>query len=329
MLGIRPSCPARPCISVLLVIGLSACGSGTGDDGLSESAGAAGAPSSGGSTGGSAPTGGMPSAQGGEPGAAGAPSTGGSTGGSAPTGGTGGTPTCTDVPPDTTYTCAQQVGWGKCGESFMQGFCDASCGRCATGTGGAPGTGGASGTGGSGPATCASVGGGECPATVTCPGTMWCGCVIVSGLGVNKQALLTAGASEYMLASAMMETERMDTSYPYGDNKWGNGFNAGVCKQNWYMMRACHPAWRGLGEADYATAAVLNTDRVLDVQVYDECRAYYGDLWWAGHRNGITGLDYPNTGDIAGFRAAMDWTAQMIVGHECDDVRFWVNVSPI
>lgn len=37
---------------------------------------------------------------------------------------------CTDNPPDTQYTCAQQAGWGKCGESWMQGHCNYSCGRC-------------------------------------------------------------------------------------------------------------------------------------------------------------------------------------------------------
>ena len=37
---------------------------------------------------------------------------------------------CTDVPPDDTYTCGEQVGWGKCGEPFMAGHCDRSCGRC-------------------------------------------------------------------------------------------------------------------------------------------------------------------------------------------------------
>lgn len=37
---------------------------------------------------------------------------------------------CTNIPPDSTYTCAQQAGWGKCGESWMQGYCNQSCGRC-------------------------------------------------------------------------------------------------------------------------------------------------------------------------------------------------------
>jgi mannan endo-1,4-beta-mannosidase len=40
------------------------------------------------------------------------------------------TPACTDVPPDATYTCGEQVGWGKCDEPWMEGACDRSCGRC-------------------------------------------------------------------------------------------------------------------------------------------------------------------------------------------------------
>jgi hypothetical protein len=45
---------------------------------------------------------------------------------------TGQAPTaaCTDVPPDAQFTCAEQAGWGKCGEAWMQGSCNASCGRC-------------------------------------------------------------------------------------------------------------------------------------------------------------------------------------------------------
>ncbi len=38
---------------------------------------------------------------------------------------------CTDTPPDNNFSCAEQAGWGKCNESWMQGFCNQSCGRCA------------------------------------------------------------------------------------------------------------------------------------------------------------------------------------------------------
>lgn len=37
---------------------------------------------------------------------------------------------CQDVAPDSTYTCAQQKGWGKCSESWMQGYCKKACGQC-------------------------------------------------------------------------------------------------------------------------------------------------------------------------------------------------------
>ena len=53
--------------------------------------------------------------------------------GSARCGGSSGG-SCTDIAPDATYTCAQQAGWGKCNETWMVGKCDASCGRCSTGS---------------------------------------------------------------------------------------------------------------------------------------------------------------------------------------------------
>lgn len=38
--------------------------------------------------------------------------------------------TCSDVPPSTDYTCAQQASWEKCDESWMQGYCCFSCEAC-------------------------------------------------------------------------------------------------------------------------------------------------------------------------------------------------------
>ncbi|KAL6750321.1 hypothetical protein V8C86DRAFT_2815852, partial [Haematococcus lacustris] len=37
---------------------------------------------------------------------------------------------CSDVAPDSAYTCAQQVSFNKCDEPFMASFCAKSCGRC-------------------------------------------------------------------------------------------------------------------------------------------------------------------------------------------------------
>jgi hypothetical protein len=41
---------------------------------------------------------------------------------------------CSDTPPDSRYTCQQQADWGKCGEPFLQGFCNKTCGRCSAST---------------------------------------------------------------------------------------------------------------------------------------------------------------------------------------------------
>ena len=37
---------------------------------------------------------------------------------------------CTDLQPPGRYSCSQQASWGKCGESWMVGKCNKSCGRC-------------------------------------------------------------------------------------------------------------------------------------------------------------------------------------------------------
>jgi hypothetical protein len=98
------------------------------------------------------------------------------------------------------------------------------------------------------------------------------------------------------------------------------------------MMRQAHPAWRTLGPADYKTGEVLNTDRVLDMTVLHESKAYFGDLWWAGHRNGSTGLANPNTDDIKNFKAVMDWTDQQLARdpmYLTNNVRFAVDVGAI
>src|SRR5690606_39969479 len=140
----------------------------------------------------------------------------------------------------------------------------------------------------------------------------------VEGFAARKQAIIAAidagGAQSYgyyFLASAMMETNNLQTDYTYGDGKTGDAFNAGLCKQNWGMIKRCHAEWSGSG--DYNTAGAMNEDLSLDVQVYNECRASFGDNWWAGHRRGVQCGDNPSGGncnptDVATFKAAMDWT---------------------
>ncbi|WP_425507051.1 carbohydrate-binding domain-containing protein [Teredinibacter haidensis] len=170
---------------------------------------------------------------------------------------------------------------------------------------------------------------GSCPSSLSCPSGIECGCYTVSGLGSNKQSYTNAGADRRFLASAMMETEMMDTNYTYGDGKSGDAFNAGATKQNWGMMRQCHSAWSSYGADDYDVSAAMNSSKSLDVQVYNECRSYFGDNWFAGHRNGSSGLDNPNTSDINNFKTGYQWTYDMLNGHESDDIRFWVSIPAI
>ena len=171
---------------------------------------------------------------------------------------------------------------------------------------------------------------GSCPSSLSCPSGMQCGCYTVAGLGANKRAYASAGAGRSFIASAMMETEKMTTNYTYGDGKTGDAFNGGAAKQNWGMMRQCHAAWKNLGASSYNTGAQLNSNKSLDVQVYNECRSYFGtQKFFAGHRNGASGLANPNTADINRFIAGYNWTYNNIANHLTDDVRFWVSIPAI
>lgn len=209
---------------------------------------------------------------------------------------------------------------------------------------------GAAGTGGTGAAPpCHGPTAGTCPpaddiqANCVAYGGYTCGCYVLEGLGATKKAILDAAVTlpdtdaEYVqqyIASAMMETERLDSNYPPGDNKTGDWYSAGAAKQNWLMMRQCHRSWAHLEADDYLMADAVNGDRALDIQVYAECRRLFGDSWWAGQRSGATGLDSPDTDYVHVFEAVFDWMHQMLQNdtngnsHYCDDVRFWVDKIP-
>jgi hypothetical protein len=169
---------------------------------------------------------------------------------------------------------------------------------------------------------------GNCPSSLNCPSGINCGCYTVSGLGAIKQAYIRAGADRRFLASAMLETETMSTDYLFGDSKTEDEFNAGACKQNWYMARHCHPDWNNLDSDDYSVMIQMNEDKSLDVQVYNECRSYYGDIWFAGHRYGEIGLKNPNTENIKKYKSAYDWIYKILSGHESNDIRFWIELPP-
>jgi hypothetical protein len=171
-----------------------------------------------------------------------------------------------------------------------------------------------------------------CPAELVCPGEAKCSCYQVPGLGENKKTLTAARGTVYDIAAAMMETEKMDTNYPFGDGKQGDAAWFGLCKQNWGMLRQVNPDWRNLGPGDYETGGALNNNRELDIRLLHASQDYFGDLWWAGHRNGSTGLANPDTEDIRNFRKVMDWTYEQLNRdpmYLTNDVRFGVDVPAI
>lgn len=107
------------------------------------------------------------------------------------------------------YTCVRQDEWWS---------------QCKTGSGG----GGATTTASSASST-----------SLTCPGNSGKGCGVyqVSGLGSNKQKVISCGGNTLDLAIAMLETEDMSTNYAYGDNKSNDAANFGIFKQNWGLLR--------------------------------------------------------------------------------------------
>ncbi|KAK9867754.1 hypothetical protein WJX84_004352 [Apatococcus fuscideae] len=42
----------------------------------------------------------------------------------------GGCSACPDTPPNNSYSCAAQKSFGKCGQSWMSGYCKLTCGQC-------------------------------------------------------------------------------------------------------------------------------------------------------------------------------------------------------
>ncbi|KAL4756450.1 uncharacterized protein BDW70DRAFT_154190 [Aspergillus foveolatus] len=161
------------------------------------------------------------------------------------------------------------------------------------------------------------------------------GSYTVSGLGQRKQAILNAGGNTLDLAIAMLETEGMTTDYTYGDGKTYDAANFGLFKQNWGMLRVCATRYglAGQSEADWNKGAILNSNVYADVASRWDCQGYYGvDLWFAGHRNGASGLSNPNTDDINNYKSAVYWIQQQIDSnsvYKTDDTRFWVNVQAI
>jgi Glycosyl hydrolase family 134 len=173
---------------------------------------------------------------------------------------------------------------------------------------------------------------------LTCPvnatgSTMSCGSYSVSGLGSRKQQVLNAGADVLDLAVAMSETETMQANYTYGDGKSGDAANFGIFKANWLMIRTACSQFKGQSASQYNNGSALNGNLANDVKCLNQSQGYYGStLWWAGHRNGSSGLSNPNTNDIKNYRVAVEWVYNQLNASSANlsnNTRFWVSVPAI
>jgi len=121
----------------------------------------------------------------------------------------------------------------------------------------------------------------------------------------------------------------MTADYRYGDGKVLDAANFGIFKQNWLMIRTAHPAYAKLSDSNFHTGSALNTDLALDIAVLHESQRYFGSKWFAGHRNGATGLANPNTSDINDYTHAVMWIKSQLKSNPFylkDNTRFWVYV---
>ena len=159
------------------------------------------------------------------------------------------------------------------------------------------------------------------------------GSYIINGLGQRKQEILKSGGGIYDVAIAMLETDNLNTDYPYGDNKSGDSTNFGIFKQNWFMLRSSASQFKGQSAGDVKHGEVLNKDLKADIKARQESQQFYGaDKWFAGHRNGESGLNNPHTQDIENYKAGVNWIHDQLASDKkylSDDTRFWVDVVAI
>lgn len=117
------------------------------------------------------------------------------------------------------------------------------------------------------------------------------------------------------------------------------------------MLRVCasRAGFAGMTESQWNKGAALkyvhtrqsfpdqtdtfSSDLYADVAARWDCQDYYGyDKWFAGHRNGASGLANPNTDDIETYKTAVEWIQAQIDSnskYQTDDTRFWVDVTAI
>jgi glycosyl hydrolase family 134 len=99
------------------------------------------------------------------------------------------------------------------------------------------------------------------------------------------------------------------------------------------MIRSSTSEFKKYGPEDYNEGSILNIDLKQDIKIRQESENFYGlDKWFAGHRNGETGLNNSDTQDITNYKNGVIWIKKQIESDKkylTDDTRFWIYVKPI
>lgn len=177
------------------------------------------------------------------------------------------------------------------------------------------------------PTATSQTGSAASSAAVTCPPGASCGAYAIAGLGSRKQQIIHAGGS------VLDESDPMQATYGYGDYKSGDAANFGIFKQNWQMLRTACSQFSGQTAGQWNNGAVLNSHLSADVACLHQSQNHYSlNTWFAGHRNGASGLAKPNTPDINAYKKAVYWIRDQLNSNPANlsnNTRFWVNVPAI
>ncbi|KAG1516086.1 hypothetical protein G6F52_009526 [Rhizopus delemar] len=99
------------------------------------------------------------------------------------------------------------------------------------------------------------------------------------------------------------------------------------------MLRTSTSQFKGQPASNANKGAVLNKNLKADIKARQESQKFYGtDKWFAGHRNGQSGLSNPYTQDITNYKNGVNWIHDQLAKDKkylTDDTRFWIYVVPI
>jgi|HubBroStandDraft_6_1064221.scaffolds.fasta_scaffold01726_11 hypothetical protein len=126
------------------------------------------------------------------------------------------------------------------------------------------------------------------------------------------------------LAIAMQETSNLLCTYNFGDGKLGDSANFGIYKMNWFMLRQLTTTPAG---AHDDVGRTINSDPGLATRILLEAMRKWSinppepnhpvaNNFWAGHRQGETGLSFPaaaNWDDIQDYFLAIQ-----VIKAKCD-----------